>query len=389
MRKFVYWVILIVIIAFILELGGYLGIKIMDRKYDYSGMIVLPEAVRPDWYGKPYTRLRDILMNKDDYHPRFYSSFNINYSNFPNYIDHGVVQNNEDGYRGPKIECRKGKKFRILFLGGSTTYGMVRYPDQTFPAQTGKLLNEEIKKYTNRWDSVEVINAGIIGDLLTDELHNYLYKYRYYKPDLVVVHSAGNDGNFDLKGDWITPDYANSRNFNFWQIERIIPAWCMHSRFVSFLAMFFYYRPHDVDLERASSVTDVETTVNWFPKALKESVKDGGLTFNPFYINFGTLIRQILNDSASVLVIPFALDPDPRFVKFYASQHNPFYENIEVYNKMMKDIAIKNNVGWVDYKYESVSPQYWFDPCHLLAEGEKQKARLITNEIEALLKKEQ
>lgn len=387
MKRILFWGVLLAAIIAILELGGYIGIRVLDKKNVLSELIELPEPVRPDWYGKPFTRLREILTEKKDCHPRYYSSFNLNYANYPGFIDHDVIQNNEDAYRGEKINCTKGNKFRILFLGGSTTYGMVRYPDQTFPAQTGKILNEEIKNFSTRWTEVEIINAGIIGGLLSDELHNYIYKYRYYKPDLVVIHSGGNDGFFDMSDSWLDPDYANSRSFDFWEIEKVVPAWAMRSWFVSFLVMEFYYLPHDVDLERASSVSNVKTLTHWFPDTLKEKIKNGDKSFNPFYNNFSTLVRQIQADSSSVLVMPFPLDPNPKYDTFYSQHHNPYYKNMISYNQMMRDVSLKYHTGWVDYKYESVDAKYWFDPMHLLAEGEKQKARLVANQIEEILKK--
>jgi hypothetical protein len=70
----------------------------------------------------------------------------LGYVPYPGYKNHGIVQHNEDSYRGNKVPLQKGKKIRVLCLGGSTTYGHgVAYPHETFPAQLEILLTNYIK----------------------------------------------------------------------------------------------------------------------------------------------------------------------------------------------------------------------------------------------------
>jgi hypothetical protein len=171
LKKGLTWIASCVVIIVALEVIGYFGIIQLSKLYEYSPVV----SMSSDYVSSenPYLRLRKILMEAPGYTSRFYPCYNLNYGLMPNYSMDGVALHNEDGYRGPKINCVKGSKCRILFLGGYTTYGMLKDPGKSFPAQTGKALNEYFKK-----DSVEIINGGMAEGTSAEDLNFYLHKYR-------------------------------------------------------------------------------------------------------------------------------------------------------------------------------------------------------------------
>jgi len=92
---------------------------------------------------------------------------------------------NSDGFRGNEII--DDGKYRIIFLGGSTVFGIVTTSDQiTIPALVEKKLNE--KKF-----NVQVINAGIPSATSIDELYLLENDLLKYNPDLVVMYDGWND----------------------------------------------------------------------------------------------------------------------------------------------------------------------------------------------------
>ena len=89
-------------------------------------------------------------------------------------------------YRGKVYDRAKSKAFRIVCLGGSTTYGHNLRPESAWPAVTERLLRE-------RGYDVEVINAGMPWYATAHSLANYVLQMRYYEPDVVVVMHGVND----------------------------------------------------------------------------------------------------------------------------------------------------------------------------------------------------
>lgn len=111
------------------------------------------------------------------------------YANTPNY-QKGAKQHNQLGWRGPETTLSKPEgTFRILVLGGSTTYTeAVGDNAETFPAQMQRLLQEE-----HGFPQVEVINAGVPGYNSWESLVNLCFRGLEMEPDLVLVHHGAND----------------------------------------------------------------------------------------------------------------------------------------------------------------------------------------------------
>ena len=83
----------------------------------------------------------------------------------------------------PTVPVERTDAFRILTLGGSTTFRSAGTVEQTYPWKLGRLLNHR----------VEVINAGMDWYTTRHSLINYTTFYRQWKPDLVIVMHAIND----------------------------------------------------------------------------------------------------------------------------------------------------------------------------------------------------
>lgn len=120
----------------------------------------------------------------------------------PNYVLQGAAgqgtetaSTNSLGFRGPDFEPAKTPDtFRVLTLGGSSTFGFHNADDETYPFYLqSEFLDEE------RDIQVEVINAGFpyytsasIRSLLEDELFEY-------DPDLLTLYTAYNDASWPLQ----------------------------------------------------------------------------------------------------------------------------------------------------------------------------------------------
>lgn len=345
-----------------------------------------------------YSKIRKMLVfaSNNQNISRYTSLPYLNYIPNPGYsggsylenitgLKNEFTQHNEDGYRGKKVPVKKSNKFRILCLGGSTTYGTGVYnPGHTYPALLDSLLNAKhvntglnLSRY-----GVEVINAGLEAGNSAEELIQYLFKYRYYKPDLTIIHSGGNDAMIDPRDADYQIDYTNTKRLNF----HLTPLpdetrWIMKSNFISLLVIKLFYSDFAKN-EKYFSRPNNQSLVKWFDKSLIAS--DNSFFFNPFYQNHSKLLHSINSDGSKIIDITFALNQKDQFVL----THQDYVERVNFNNEIMRGICDSiSQATFLKYTYDSISQDSWFDDCHLSKKGELQKAKMVMKCIEKIYTK--
>ncbi len=113
----------------------------------------------------------------------------LNYCLTPNYRK-DKMSHNSLGFRGKEFSRSKPDSlFRIVALGGSTTYTAAVNDDElTFTAQLEKILKVEYG-----YQKVEVINAGVPGYNSWESLINLQFRVLDIYPDLILVYHGTND----------------------------------------------------------------------------------------------------------------------------------------------------------------------------------------------------
>lgn len=381
-RLFLFRFILVVAVLLSLEFICFLAMWMNSQTYDWLS-------------NKNYMRIRAMLMGNEagDQRPKYLSSPYLGYIPFPGYEKFSTQQHNTDGYRGNEVPRTKGNKMRVLCMGGSTTYGLgVNYPQLTYPAQLEKLLNTYLKTdplLQQKTTGFEVINAGIEAGTSAEELQQYLFKYRYYKPDIVIVHSGVNDAEIMAKYDPnFQLDYTHYRRFQFHLEPLTAPArWLMKSYFFSFFTIrLFYENFYSCGTSGRECYTkQQEQTFCKWSKVNMDSVVNNDIRDNiPFYRNTATLFSTIQQDSAMLLVLPNALNLKDSFVL-----SNQRYKKICDYNTLLSSVLAKKNNGTViPFTYDSITNKSdWIDDCHLNESGELNKAQLVMQFIVQKLKR--
>ncbi len=100
-----------------------------------------------------------------------------------------VISINSQGFRGAEIPREKGEAYRIVALGESTTFGFTLDRGQRpWP----ELLEAMIRERLRPGRPVQVINAGIPGCDLTDNLHRLPQDILPLEPDLIVSYHGAN-----------------------------------------------------------------------------------------------------------------------------------------------------------------------------------------------------
>jgi len=108
------------------------------------------------------------------------------------FLNYGLVGTmaNSLGYNDPdEVGIPKpAETYRIVALGGSTTYGLLVEPEQAYPARLEQLLRDEYG-----YPMVEVINAGVIGYDTWNSVVNLAFRALEVEPDMILIYHATND----------------------------------------------------------------------------------------------------------------------------------------------------------------------------------------------------
>ena len=99
-----------------------------------------------------------------------------------------TVTTNSDGLRSPEIPP-KGRRFRVLAVGNSCTFGIGIGDSETWPAA----LEDEMNRTTG--GMVEVINAGVPGYTAFQGKRFLESRGLDFDPDLVIVSFGFNDSD--------------------------------------------------------------------------------------------------------------------------------------------------------------------------------------------------
>lgn len=372
-----YKCLLIVFLVLFLEVLGYLGFVFNSSTSDYLS-------------NKHFFQIRSMLMgNKNpEKFPRYLSLPYLGYIPYPNYTQHGIVQHNEDGYRGSLVPLLKTNKYRVLCIGGSTTYGSgVNLPTETYPAQLELLLTNYINNdslISKTYSGAEVINAGLEAGNSADELLQYLFKYRYYHADAVVIHSGINDAiivngseqHFQL-------DYSNYRRILF-HLEPLPPLGraLLKSYFISFITIHLFYSDFTQNTNGFKEELP-HTFCKWTSISMERILADSTLQYYPFFRNTSTLYNEVMADSSILFVLPTVTNNESNFVK-----ENSMYQQIVILNNRISEaICHKLGVQFISFAFDSIqNKNSWIDDCHLDKSGEKNKAGLVFQHIKANLK---
>jgi lysophospholipase L1-like esterase len=256
---------------------------------------------------------------------------------------------------------------RILFLGGSTTYGWgIGRADQTYPAYLEHLINRALGPSGKK---VEIINAGLPWGTTAEMLTHYHFKFHFYRPDLVILNPGGNDaGSFDFAH--YHPDYSNWRRPM--TVPTVLPLYgrlVLKSRAVTLLLMPFLYGLHPGS-QRFVSLDNLPPEVQWYPEMPNPQYKHIPKEHRGFFHNLDALLDEIQKDDASILLVPFRVAPHNVYSKVVLQA--TAYEE-----EMLKDMARSRRLEFAPYPVEVTSPENWIDSCHTNENGAFEKAQHI------------
>lgn len=367
MRKFTFYTVTGLLLVIIVEVL-FTGIILVQDNYYSSGHITI-------------SLIRDKLREHCDpeTEPYFMAQPNLTFVNNPAKEVGGISLVNSHGYRGVALPLEQdNERVRVLFLGESTTFGfgVADYHD-AFPHIVDSLFS----------GSVEVLNGGLLAATSAEVLSHYLFKYRYYKSDIVVVKLGMNELNRYLVSDSFQPDYTHHRNIHF-DFPRIPESGkiLLRSTFLSWVIINTFYLPrYNYGFALENEGNPFAKFIRWFPESLNiDSLYHAGdFKLSPYYMNLMTLINTAKMDDAKVVLLSNIYNPD------FSDDENVDWRHYKdycaLYNNIMAQIAISEDVNLIDLRELNIPQSSWIDDCHLNEFGHGVIAPMVARGLRGLV----
>jgi len=311
------------------------------------------------------------------------------WENTPEFVsEDGIRQTNNLGYRNKQdYEFTKDPNvFRILALGGSTTWGyLLDDPEDTWPSQLEKMLNDALLE-NPEFDTIEVINGGLNYGTSAELLLHYLFRDRYLDPDIVIIHTGGNDAKLLLFHDY-NPDYSFFRPGWTADIHRLRTGEGFLIRHSNIAKLFYAFWLNDS--VALPFINKQNKSFDLRPKYYVENAKAN----EPigFERNLRLLIENITSDGAEPVLFPYVMVSDEQFdslsaesaerVAFTRKIREGLVIALDKDNMVMRNLSGEYQIPLISLSPEEIPIEYFLDDAHLSREGEAIKAQTVANQI--------
>ncbi|MCY3782053.1 MAG: SGNH/GDSL hydrolase family protein [Chloroflexi bacterium] len=285
----------------------------------------------------------------------------VSYVPDPAYEGHNAL-----GYRGPEIAIPKPQgTFRIVAMGGSTTYSTGTTEEESYPAFLQSILRDDYG-YSN----VEVINAGVSGYTSWEVLSSFVFRVLELEPDMLIFYGALNDLTVR---EWLSSDCyrglnpqrgLNGHRGLFVERNAELPASALYRLVaISFdwmsnpLALDSSFEPSRVQCERDPGDTTLE----------KRLVANTPIYFER---NIRNLMTLALAHNVQPVVSSWIYNVE-------ADRPQLWRESIAQHNAVTRQIATDMDIPYINLTEDfPVNNNYWeLDGVHLVAAGTYEQAR--------------
>lgn len=311
------------------------------------------------------------------------------WENTPEFMsEEGIRETNNLGYRNKEdFEFPKDPNvFRILALGGSTTWGyLLDNPEDTWPAQLEKMLNDALSENPD-FDTIQVINGGLNYGTSAELLLHYLFRDRYLEPDLVIIHTGGNDAKLLLFDDY-NPDYSFFRPGWTADIHRLRTGEGFLIRHSNIAKLFYAFWLND-----SAALPHINKQDKSFDLKPQYYVENA-LVNEPvgFERNLRLLIENIISDGAEPVLFPYVMVSNEQFdilsaesaerVAFTRKIREGLVIALDKDYEVMESLSSEYQSPLITLSPEEIPLEYFLDDAHLSKEGEAIKARTVANQI--------
>jgi nicotinamidase-related amidase len=286
---------------------------------------------------------------------------------------------NDYGYRGEAVAIPKPDGvYRIVALGGSTTYGHALTADEAYPAQLQRLLRERGET------QVEVVNLGVPGYFSLDSLVNLATRGLALQPDLILIYDGVNDAAVRI---FQSPDCYNAASPLFgmgidrgiWYAGEELPA----SALYRLVALRLGWIPDPTVFN-----AQLEPTGYCPPEPQNVNPLDM-LAQNPptlFARNLRSMAALAQGAGVEVVFVTFAWDRAA--VQALLDADDTLYQGqallnaIDEQNEVVRALAVELDAGLIDLAVQMGEGAYYQgDWVHMTAVGAARQAEVIGDEV--------
>lgn len=309
----------------------------------------------------------------------------LGYYPTPNYENtEKTNRHNSLGYRGDEIVLPKPQDaFRIVCIGGSTTYTISTDYRKAYPALLEAQLTE------SGYNNVEVVNAGVPGWTTWESMINFQLRVLELEPDMIIVYHAFND----IYSRFVWPPEAFRGDNSGYRIPRERPP-----DFVNYscLVRIFAVRLGLAQPAMAMAYLDTRAKTyfahayfaqKWngsYPNGIFRRIPpnrmmgENGLKY--YRRNLENLISIALSRGIKLVLATFAYTTE--FEDTIQRLDEAFRSGIDEANMELKSIA--GDMGVFLFDFAELFPpdkQYFADSSHVNEQGVLLKARLFAEFI--------
>ena len=284
----------------------------------------------------------------------------LNYIANPEHPEH-----NKLGYRGGDIVLPKPEGiFRIVALGGSTTYSTGTSAEESYPAFLQQILQDDYG-YTQ----VEVINGGMSGYTSWENLANFAFRVLELEPDMIIVYAAVNDvvvreaGSSDCyRGENAMRGLNIGRGLWVEQNQPLSP-----SALYRFISIRLGWMPNPLDLQSAFQAVDVICKGDPEGTTLAERVEANTPSY--FERNMRNLLLLAQGNHVTPVLSTWSYYVD-------AERPDHWIKAINEHNDITQKLAEELDVPLYDLASTMpIDGEFWeIDGIHLLAKGTHEQA---------------
>ena len=305
----------------------------------------------------------------------YYSHPYISYEMKPGYSIPGQVTINSLGFRGEEFsKAKPSGVYRIVALGGSTTYGIGLYDDETYPYYLQKELRARLGT-----DKIEVINAGLVSGTSAESLSRFLLRVLPLDPDMVIFYEGYND---------LPPRMFNNYSDDYYHFRKNPEnhfSWVSNLLLYRVAASGFSSTFHYPNMTLLSEIWKFEN----LPQGDSMKIDNFSSTSNAVYKrNLDYVISLARAKNITVVLSTFVFDED-------APNWNDYMpdvlwgKGIEENNEAISELAAEYKLPLIDlYAYGLGHKHIFQDSVHLTAEGNKEMAGLFADTIAPIVREE-
>jgi lysophospholipase L1-like esterase len=296
------------------------------------------------------------------------------------YFNYGMNPQHEDvntmGYRGDLVPLEKPEDtYRIVTLGGSTTFGWHVDTADTWPQQL-----ETVLRFDLGYENVEVVNLASLAYNSHGSVTNLFIRGVNFDPDLVIVYHGINDAFYRMAN---APDCFNGPNPLFgmggdvgiWQYSRTdLPPSTLY-RWVALNQGWMTNPTGLIDRLRPTDLCDPAGLLSY-----DQQVRVN--TAELFENNMRSLVGIATAHDSDILLSSFTWNTDDDISEFGKSSPEitePAAFAIAEQNAALERIASETNAFFYDFAADMPPGDlYWDeDGFHQTAEGNRKQAELF------------